>query len=154
MLPFLAGERNPDYPLDATGVVAGLRAATTPVQIVQAFMEAVAFRLAAIVERLADAGTAPEALVASGGLLRSPAWLRMLADVLGLPLHVSTVAEASSRGAALMALEALGGLPSALEAPAPLGATERPDPARHARHQAARAAHERLYARLVQPDAE
>jgi gluconokinase len=151
VLPFLTGERNPDYPLDAHGVIAGLSGATTPVQIVQAALESVAFRLAAIVERLRPAAPDLRALVASGGALRSQAWVRLLADVLGLPLHVSTVAEASSRGAALLALEALGRLPAAHALPAPLGQRIEPDPARHARYAEAREAHEALYRQLVRP---
>ncbi|HKJ00609.1 MAG TPA: gluconokinase [bacterium] len=151
VLPFLAGERNPDYPLQAHGVIAGLTSATTPAQIAQAALESVAFRLAAIVERLRPAAPGLSALVASGGLLRSPTWVRMLADVLGLPLHVSTVAEASSRGAALLALEALGHLPAADRLPPPLGDCIEPDSARHARYAIARETHETLYRRLVQP---
>jgi gluconokinase len=153
VLPFLTGERNPDFPLDAHGVIAGLTAATTPVQIAQAALESVAYRLAAIVERLRPAAPALESFVASGGLLRSPAWLRILADALGLPLHCSTVAEASSRGAALLALEALGRLPAAHDLPAPLGARIDPDPARHARHAEARQAHEHLYRAHIVPGA-
>ena len=48
-------------------------------------------------------------LVASGGaLLGLPAWLQILADVLGKPLICSQVTEVSARGAALLALAALG----------------------------------------------
>ncbi len=151
VLPFLSGERNPDFPLDARGVIAGLTAATTPAQIAQAALESVGYRLAAIVQRLRPAAPGLQAFVASGGLLRSPAWLRMLADVLGVPLYASTVAEASSRGAALLALEALGRLPAAHALPPPLGERIEPDPARHAMYAAAREEHEALYRQFIQP---
>jgi gluconokinase len=151
VLPFLTGERNPDFPLDAHGVIAGLTGATTPAQIAQAALESVAFRLAAIVALLRPAVPELAGFVASGGLLRSPAWVRICADVLGLPLHVSTVAEASSRGAALLALEALGQLPAAHELAPPLGERIEPDAARHAAYATARQAHEALYRVLVKP---
>jgi gluconokinase len=149
VLPFLAGERNPDYPLDATGLIAGLRASTTPFDIFQAGLEAVAYRAAAIAGRLRAAHPALERFIATGGLLRSPAWTQMLADVLGLLLETTDVPEASSRGAALMAQEALGWLPSALEAPPERGRVCPPNPARQKRYAAARERHEALYRRIV-----
>ncbi|MDH4249328.1 MAG: gluconokinase, partial [Deltaproteobacteria bacterium] len=97
VLPFLAGERNPDYPDDATGVIVGVRQSTTPAHMAQAGMEAVAYRLAAIAERMEAAGEPLRGFLASGGVLRSQAWPRMLADVLGRPVTLSRVAEASSR---------------------------------------------------------
>lgn len=152
MLPFLAGERNPDYPLDATGLVAGLRLASTPFDVLHAGLEAVAFRLAAIADRLQDAGCAPERYVASGGLLHSPAWARLLADVLGRPLTLSPLQEATARGAALVALEALGAIPSALDVPAPPGRLIEPDARRHAAYADSRARHESAYARWKDAD--
>jgi gluconokinase len=75
--------------------------------------------------------------------------MQMLADVLGVPVETREAEEASSRGAALMAAEALGWLPSALEAPPPRSALYTPDPHRHARHAEARDRHEVFYRRLV-----
>jgi gluconokinase len=156
VLPFLAGERNPDYPLDATGSIAGLRQATTPLDILQAGLEAVAFRLAAIADRLRAAQPGLRGFLASGGLLRSPAWLRMLTDVLGLPVTLCAVQESTARGAALMALEAIGRLPSALDAPLEPGPTITPDARRQDAYAQARARHERYYAhwRALDADAE
>lgn len=145
VLPFLAGERNPDYPLNATGVVAGLRLATSPLDLLQAGMEAVAFRLAAIADRLRAAEPGLQGFLASGGLLNSPAWVQMLADVLGLPVTRSAAKEASARGAALMALQGIGAIPSATGLPAPEGETVWPDPARGKAYSRARNRHEQLY---------
>jgi len=149
VLPFLAGERNPDYPLDATGLISGLRTATTSFDLLQAGLEAVAYRIASVAERLRAAHPALERFIATGGLLRSPAWMQMVADVIGMRLEMTDVPEGSARGAALMALEALGWLPSALEAPAERGPAYLPDPARHARYAAARERHEALYRQMV-----
>ena len=72
-----------------------------------------------------------EVVASGGGLLNSPTWTRIMADTLqARPITLSGVKEASSRGAALIALEALGG-PEMETAQAPLGETFEPDPSRH-----------------------
>ena len=110
-------------------------------------MEAVAYRLLAIWERLQSHRPGIGGFIA-GGLLRSPVWARLLADVLGQPLHISKVAETSSRGTALFALEALGLLPDGHLLPPPLGKTIAPGPARHAIYREAYAAHLEMHSRL------
>ncbi len=72
-----------------------------------------------------------------------------MADVLGVPVRPSTEAEGSSRGAALLALEALGALPSLAAAPAGFGPTVAPDPGRHARYREGLARHRQLYELLI-----
>jgi gluconokinase len=138
VLPFLAGERAPGWRGGKRAVIAGLTLDSTPLEILQAALEAVALRLTLIYELLAPAAPAEHAIVASGGgLARSPAWRRMIADAMGHPLHWSPESEATSRGAALLALDALGVLEDFARARHPLGAPLVPDPARHARYQEA-----------------
>ena len=72
-----------------------------------------------------------------------------MADVLGVPLTPSTETEGSSRGAALLASEALGLIPSVAAAPAGTGPAVQPDPARHARYRAGLGRHRQLYDLLV-----
>jgi gluconokinase len=130
-LPLLAGERGPGWADRANGTVSGLSMSSKPAEILRAAMEAVAFRFAIIAEMLEIASPGEKEVVASGGgLLHSPTWTRMMADTLGRPVTLSGVHEASSRGAALIALEALGG-PQIEAAQTPLGETFEPDPARH-----------------------
>ena len=147
MLPFLAGERNPDYPLEAEGMLRGLRSATTSVDILQAGLEAATYRLAAIADLLRIAQPGLEGYLASGGFLRSKAWTQLAADVLGLPLSISPVQEASARGAALMALEALGfQLNAGFSQELPC---IEPNLRHHERHRQARAEHEQLYQQTI-----
>ena len=109
LLPFLAGQRSPRWNPHRRGTIHGLRLATRPIQILQAGLEAVAFRFRLIHDLLAARFPAAHEIVATGGgLLRSPAWIQIMADVLGHPVVVSGVTEASCRGAALLALESLG----------------------------------------------
>ena len=107
ILPFATGERSPGWADDARCTITGLTLGTSPVAILRAALESVAFRFQLIADRLRE--VAPEAaeIVGSGGaLVASPAWCRILADVLGRPLVVPDCAESSSRGAALLAIEA------------------------------------------------
>jgi len=93
-------------------------------------MEAVALRFA-LTDRLLDGALPGERRVigTGGGLVASPAWTQIIADALGHPVTASAVEEASSRGAALLALEASGQI-EALEAiEAPEGETFEPDSA-------------------------
>ena len=144
-LPLLAGERGPGWADRANGTVAGLSMSSRPEGIVRAAMEAVAYRFATIAEIIEAASPGEKEVVATGGgLLHSPTWTRIMADALGKPVVLSGVKEASSRGAALIALEALGG-PEIEESEAPLGETFEPDPARHEVYREAMERQRRLY---------
>ena len=148
VLPFLAGERSPRWPLHARGAVVGLTLTTAPLDILQAALEAVALRIGLIWDLLRAAAPEAAEVIASGGaLLHSPAWLQIMADVLGHEVIASAEPEGSSRGAALLALE-LAGAGVAEQAPVPLGTTYQPDPERHGRYREARARHLRLEAAL------
>jgi gluconokinase len=138
VLPFVAGERAPGWRSGRKAAIAGLTLDTTALDIVQAAMEAVALRLALVYALLAPAAAPDHALVASGGSLgRSRAWRRMIADAFGRPLHWLPESEATSRGAALLALHALGVADGLHGVQRPLGDGLAPDPARHARYRAA-----------------
>lgn len=151
VLPFLAGERSTGWVASARAAVVGLSLSTRPIDILRAGLETVAYRFALIHARLAEACPQVAEIVATGGALSaSPVWIQIMADVLGMPVTPSTEREASSRGAALLALEALRVLPSLAAAPpAGVGATVLPDPARHARYREGLARHRQLYDALI-----
>lgn len=124
LLPFFAGERSPGYRGDARAAVTGWSLSTTAVEIWRAALEAMAYQFAAIYALLRQTLAPPRAIIASGAaLLHSPAWIQMLADVLGVPVTASGEAEASARGAALMALRALHCIQAFAALPAALGET-------------------------------
>src|ERR671910_1228591 len=144
-LPLLAGERGPGWTEGASGTVSGLAMTSKPVEILRAAMEAVALRFAIIAEMLGTASPGEKEVVASGGgLLQSATWARIIADTLSQTVTLSGVQEASSRGAALIALEALGG-PEIEAAQAPLGETFEPDPSNHEVYMKALERQRRLY---------
>jgi gluconokinase len=138
VLPFLAGERAPGWRGDRRAMIAGLGLQTTALEILAAALEAVALRVALVYELLRPRAARDHLIVASGGALgQSRAWAQRITDALGHPLAVSAEDEASSRGAALLALDALGLLPQSAASSAPLRETLHPDAARHARCQQA-----------------
>ena len=144
-LPLLAGERGPGWADEANGTVAGLSMSNTPVEILRAAMEAVALRFALIAEIIEAASPGEKEVVATGGgLLHSPTWAGIMADALGRPVTASAVQQASSRGAALLALEKLGEL-EIEQAEAPLGEVYEPDPERHQVYREALSRQRRLY---------
>ncbi|MCB0123101.1 MAG: gluconokinase, partial [Caldilineaceae bacterium] len=84
VLPFVAGERAPGWKGSARASLVGFTLNTRPIDIVQAALEAVAYRFAIIYDRIKPhLGAGNQQIIASGGgLLRSPAWLQIMADVL------------------------------------------------------------------------
>ena len=146
VLPFLTGERSTGWNPKARGAVIGIGPGTRPIEILQAGLEAVAYRFAAILEGLRSVQPAIAEITGTGGALRaSAAWGQILSDVLELPLAVSDAAEASSRGAAILALRSLGMEP----APAfPVLRTLVPRPGAAAAHRAAMKEQERLLAAI------
>ncbi len=150
VLPFFAGERSPDWAGNVQATIHGLTLGTTPVAILRAGMEAVAYRFALIEQRLCGQPACDHQLIASGGALpRSPVWSQIFADVLGRPVVLSAEPEATGRGVALLALHVLGHLPDLAALPAADGAVFMPDPARHEIYQAALARQRVLYAQVI-----
>src|SRR5204862_6295693 len=106
--------------------------------IVRAVLEAVALRLSLVYALLRPLAAASHVLVGSGGALAaSPAWAQIIANALDHAVIVSPAEEATSRGAALLALDALGLRPLTAATPVPSGSTFVPDPIGRARSAAA-----------------
>jgi gluconokinase len=152
VLPFFSGERSTGWADHARAAVTGISLNTRPSDILRAVLEAVAYRFAAIYESLSDVVSGKARIIATGaGMIHSPAWTQMMADVVGAPVVASLVPEASSRGAALLALQSLGHLDDLSSLPVPLGAVHEPNPVHHQRYLEARRRQEALYHLLVTP---
>ena len=150
VLPFWAGERSPGWHVEARGTITGMNLHTTPPDILRASLEAVAYRFAAVHDVLTQQYPSAREIVASGGaLVHDPTWTQIMADVFGVPVTASKVFEASSRGAALLALNSLGLLPDFSAAPTYLGRVYSPNPVRHAVYAKGRARHEALYRKML-----
>lgn len=151
MLPMFSGERSPGWHDEATAAIDGLRLSTTPVEILRAGLEAVAYQFATVYEALVARLGEPAVVVATGGALkRSRVWRQILADVLGKEVALSAVAEASSRGVALLAMEALGWVGSELMTALPITERITPMAAHHESYRQARARTHLLYRVLIE----
>jgi gluconokinase len=149
-LPFLMGERSLGWNPSARASLIGMTINTTPIEILHASMEAVALRFALAAQRLQTTFPQVREMIASGGALsHSPVWTQMFADAIGQPVIMAEEPEASSRGAALLAMEAAGLVSSTSEPQARLGRVFAPDPARRDAYHAMLARQEALYIELI-----
>ncbi|CAA9540683.1 MAG: Gluconokinase [uncultured Thermomicrobiales bacterium] len=156
ILPAVAGERSPSWNDHATGVIAGLTLATRAEDLLRAGMEAVAYRFALLYEALRPLLPEDHEIAANGGaILHSPAWLQIVADTLNHRIAALPAEdEATARGAAILALNALGVWPDLAPAERPdhvdVARVYEPDPGNRARYQAGLARQRRLEAALSQ----
>lgn len=142
MLPFLAGERSPDFLPDARAVVAGLRLATTRDEIYRAGLEAVGYQFQEVLEELVTV-TAVTRLMATGAALAgSRVWPQILADMLNRQLALPRATELTSRGAAIIGFEQLG-VPTRNAEPG-ISRIFHPDARSHAVYRAAAARQQKL----------
>ncbi|HEY2961880.1 MAG TPA: gluconokinase [Pyrinomonadaceae bacterium] len=148
ILPFWSGERSTGWLADAHGGIFGLRQQTTTVEIIRAALEAVAYRFALIANALDEIAPAAKVIATGNALRSSPVWLQIIADVLGRPVLFGGSPEASIRGAALLALEAVGKIANIEAVPVFVDEVFEPDMQRHARYGEGLARQQDLYDRL------
>ena len=109
VLPFIAGERAVGWSTNASGVFNGVRVSTSGLDILQALMESVAYRFSLVADLLQGEMTGDRVFIAGGGAMtNSPWWLQTISDVLQGEVHVPAEEQATSRGAAILALNAIG----------------------------------------------
>ncbi len=109
-LPFLSGERAPVWSAEARGVFFGLGLQHGRAHFTRAVIEGILLSVYNIHLALYDlVGPTEEARV-SGGFTQSAAVQQMMADIFGYELLIPDVSEASSFGAALLAMFATGAL--------------------------------------------
>jgi xylulokinase len=133
-LPHLMGERAPECRPEAKGALFGLTLAHAQGDIARAVLEGCAFQLRRIAEALG--GDLGEIVVVGGGAKSMP-WVRMISDVLGVPLLTLQVPEAGALGAAILAGVGVGlldSVPSAAQRWVRIAGRVEPDPSRHARY--------------------
>ena len=155
VLPFVAGERSPGWQGHARAAIDGISLATTPLELLRAGMEAVAYRIALVFDKLSELLPKDLRVVAGGGALRnSPAWLQIITDVLDRTVVLTPFEEASARGAALLAFEALELIKDLNEIPVIVENSYHPDSKRHEIYRGALKRQKRLYEKLVKDNGE
>ena len=103
-LPYLTGERCPHNDVNARGAFIGLSADTTREEMSLAVLEGVAFALKDCLE----IGVKVNKSTVCGGGAKSALWLKILANVLNLPLYRVETEQGPAYGAAMLAMTACG----------------------------------------------
>lgn len=150
-LPYLMGERTPHNDTLARGAFVGMCMSTTRADMARAVLEGVAFAIRDSVEIARSLGVDVAASTVCGGGAKSPLWLRMLADVLGIELRLPATEQGPGYGGALLAAVAAGVYPdvaAACDAVVGVRATVEPDPAAVAAYEACYQAWRRMYPAL------
>lgn len=105
-LPYLMGERSPINDTDATGMFIGLRPDTTRYDMLLAVLEGVAFAIRDSLEIAKSLGLTITKSTVCGGGAKSKLWMKILANVLGIELHIPKTEEGPGYGGALLAMTA------------------------------------------------
>ena len=104
LLPHCAGAVSPVCNPQARGAAYGITLAHKRGHWARAIMESVAYLLRDNAETLKDCtGLELREIRALGGASRSRLWLQIMADVMGVPISVTTCSEATGLGAAMLA---------------------------------------------------
>ncbi len=150
LLPYLAGERTPNWNADARGMLLGLTLGHSREHIARAVMESISLHLTQVMVALRQICTQPTQVRTTGGYRGSKFWVQMLADCLDCELSLPAEGDASVLGAALLAMRARGAIGSLHEARklVPVVSIVRPDPNASKYYRAQLARFEDFYAVL------
>ena len=107
-LPYITGERSPDWNASVRGLMFGLSHSHSRKHIVRAAMEGVMFRLYSVFEVMTELRDHADKVMANGGYTNSIPWLQMQADIFNKEILVPEVQEASALGAAYLTMTTLG----------------------------------------------
>lgn len=107
-LPFMFGERNPGWRDDRLGGFVGIRPEHTAQEMYRALQMGILFNIYQCYEVLKKTVGVPSDVYISGGILNSKRWTQMAADIFGMQLHCVRNMNASSAGAAVLAMNAAG----------------------------------------------
>lgn len=108
-VPAFAGLAAPHWDQYARGTIVGLTAGVTREQFVRATLESVAYQVSDILEVMQkDAGRKISAIRADGGMVGNQFLMQFQADILGIPVEVSEIADITAFGVARCAALGLG----------------------------------------------
>ncbi len=133
-LDFFQGNRTPHVDGDVRGMFYGLSLSHTPSHMYRAIIESICYGTEAIIEVFREAGFEPNAMIISGGAVKSRFWMQTHADVSGLPIIVPRVTEGPCLGSAILGAVAGGVYPdinTAAEAMTSIDYVVEPNAERH-----------------------
>ncbi|MFN8493096.1 MAG: FGGY family carbohydrate kinase [Caldilineaceae bacterium] len=136
-LDYFQGNRTPHTDSAARGAIWGLSLQSTRGHVFRSLMEGVAYGMRDILETFAGNDFAVKRVIASGGATRSPLFMQIYADVLGMPLYTTRFPEATMLGSAVVAAVGAGAYPDlvqASQAMVEISGAYQPDMQRHAEY--------------------
>lgn len=108
-LDWWGGNRSILVDPEVTGLLIGMTLQTKPEDIYRALVEAAAFGTRKIIDNYIAHGVSVEQVYLAGGITdKSPFVVKVFADVLGMPMHLSGTAQGSALGSAMFAAVAAG----------------------------------------------
>lgn len=131
-LPFLFAS---NVNINAKACFVGFSSYHTRADLLRAVYEGIVFSHKYHIEKLLKYRSAPKAIRIAGGVVKSPVWVQMFADILQVPIEVTDCTELGALGAAICAGVATGAYDSfktASDAMVKIGFTAQPNPARFA----------------------
>lgn len=149
-LPYLMGERSPINDPAARGIFSGLTLSKGRPAMTRAVLEGVSFALRDCCEVILEQGIRPAFARVIGGGSKSPVWLQILSDVLGLELRTINTHDGGALGAVLLAMTGCGRFSGVAEASRAVVRDVdyyRPDPRRHRQYTEKFAQFRQLYRR-------
>lgn len=105
-IPLLSGERCPDYRPKARGLIYGLTLSHSRGHLVRSLMEGLAYSVYSVYKMLSP--DSKQEIIASGGVLNSPVWLKIISDFLGKTIWLPVIQEVASLGGVILSLRATG----------------------------------------------
>ncbi|WP_425807785.1 gluconokinase [Desulfitobacterium sp. Sab5] len=110
LLPFLTGERSPNWNPNVRAALYGLDFAHSSGHFARSAMEGVAYRIRSVFEPIAEMAGEIRSIRIGGGFMASPTWVNILTNVLNSPLEALAEPQGSAYGAVLLGWIALGKL--------------------------------------------
>ncbi|MGQ7785851.1 gluconokinase [Nesterenkonia sp. PF2B19] len=107
-MPFLFGERCPGWQDQRRGGFLELHPRHSRADMYQSVLHGVTFSLLHCYRELTALNGEPERIILSGGVLSSPFWTQLTADVFGVEMEISALQHSSTVGAVKMGLRAAG----------------------------------------------
>jgi gluconokinase len=127
-LPFLSGERAPYWNANARGLFFGIGLHHKRSHFIRAILEGILFSVYSIYIALRDLAGEAREIRAAGGFARSKLWQQMMTDVFACDVLIPEVYEASSFGAAAIAMLALGAIDNLADVQQVIRITDRHEP--------------------------
>ncbi len=150
VLPFLLGERALGWSNNSKGIISGLKYSNTSIEILQAFLESISYRLYLVKEMLKDFLHKDVQVIASGGAIKNlPWWIQTTSDVLDKEIYISKENQDTGRGVAIMILRALGYIESFEDIDSETDEQYSPDKKNHKIHKNLIDIHLRLYEKMM-----